>query len=282
MCVAVTPFSWDLPLWVAKGKLDAVEIISRHSQLNLAIDNEADGRPREKGPFSGKSGNGRYAEAIYHHLLNCGLRIPPAAGSGAGATVNGRAITTPIGTNRVYVQCGETCTRASWLDGLRAGRVSVTNGPLLRAKVEGEAPGHVFQLEPGEKRDLYIALSIAFYEQTQVEYLEIVKNGEAIQQIRFADLTNKPSRLPPVPFDSSGWFVIRAVTNNSNLYQFATTGPYYVESNYQPRISRASVQYFLTWLDEASTKFADNAAVLAEIEAVRPFWKRLLAKANAD
>jgi hypothetical protein len=196
--------------------------------------------------------------------------------------MNGRAISTPLGANRVYVQCGERCTREAWLDGLRAGRVSVTNGPLLRTKVEGEPPGHVFQLEPGEKRDFNIALSVAFYEKTQVEYLEIVKNGEAVQQIRFEDLAKKPDRLPPVPFDSSGWFVVRAVTNNSNLYQFATTGPYYVEANYQPRISRASVQYFLDWLDEATKKFVGNSAVLADIEAARPFWKKLLAKANAD
>jgi hypothetical protein len=134
-CVALTPFSWDLPLWVAKGKLDAVAVISRHSQLNGVIDNEADGRPRERIEFSGKSGNGRYAEAIYHRLLNCGLRLPPAAGSGAGVLVGGRATSTPLGTNRVYVHCGETCTRESWLEGLRSGRVSVTNGPLLRVKV---------------------------------------------------------------------------------------------------------------------------------------------------
>jgi hypothetical protein len=281
-CVALTPFSWDLPLWVANHKLDAVDVISRHSRLNAAIDNEGDGRPRERIEFSGKSGNGRYAEAIYHHLLNCGLRIPPAAGSGAGATVGGRSISSPLGTNRMYVHCGETCTRESWMESLRAGRVSVTNGPLLRVKVEGQPPGHVFQLEAGEKREFPLALNLAFYEATQVEYLEIVKNGQAIHQIRVDEFAKKGGRLPGVPFDASGWFLVRAVTNNSNVYQFATTGPYYVEANYQPRISRGSVQYFLTWLDDAAKKFAGNAAVLAEIEAARPFWKGLLAKANAD
>jgi hypothetical protein len=160
--------------------------------------------------------------------------------------------------------------------------VSVTNGPLLRVKVEGHPPGHVFQLEQGEKREFQIGLELAFYEATQVEYLEIVKNGQAIHQIRVDEFPKKAGRLPPVPFDGSGWFLVRAVTNNSNVYQFATTGPFYVEANYQPRISRASVQYFLDWLDDAAKKFAGNAAVLADIEAARPFWKELLAKANAD
>jgi hypothetical protein len=42
------------------------------------------------------------------------------------------------------------------------------------------------------------------------------------------------------------------------------------------------VRYFLTWLDEAAEKFGDNQPVVAEIEAARPFWQKLLEQANAD
>jgi hypothetical protein len=280
--VALTPFAWDLPLWIAAGKLDAVAIINRHSQLNAVIDNEGDGRPRDKTFFPDKIGHGRHSEAIYHHLLNCGLRIPPTAGSGAGATMGGRVVASPLGTNRVYVYCDETCTRESWLEGLRAGRVLVTNGPLLRTRVEDEPPGHVFHLDAGETRGLQIVLELAFYTQTQVEYLEIIQNGQIIHHVRLDDFGKKRGRLPPIEFDSSGWFLVRAVTNNPEIYQFASTGPYYVESNYQPRISRASVQFFLTWLEDASKKFAGNAAVLAEINAARPYWQKLLDRATVD
>jgi hypothetical protein len=55
-----------------------------------------------------------------------------------------------------------------------------------------------------------------------------------------------------------------------------------VELNHQPRISRGSVQYFLTWLDDAAKKFADNEPVLADIAAARPFWQKLLAGATVD
>jgi hypothetical protein len=72
------------------------------------------------------------------------------------------------------------------------------------------------------------------------------------------------------------------VANNPEVYQFATTGPYHVELNHQPRISRASVQYFLTWLDDAAKKFAGNEPVLAEIAAARPFWDKLLSRATTD
>jgi hypothetical protein len=279
---ALTPFDWDLPVWIAAGKLDAVLIINRHSLYNATVDNEGVGRPRDETFFPGKIGNGRYSETIYHYLLNCGLRLPPAAGSGAGSGSGSRMNGSPLGANRTYVHCGESCTRESWLEGLRAGRVIVSNGPLLRTKVDGELPGYVFQLYDGERREFQIALDLAFYEANKVEYLEIIQNGRSLHQVRLEELAERKGTLPFFEFDNSGWFLVRAVTDNQNVYQFASTGPYYVELNHKPRISRESVQYFLTWLDDAAKKFAGNEPVLAEIEAARPFWKKLLERANAD
>jgi len=274
--VALTPFAWDLPLWVASGKLDAIQILHRHALRDGVVDNEGWGRARDKTFFPGKLGNGRWSEAIYHHLLNCGLRLAPAAGSGAGSNKN------PLGTNRVYVHCGEQPTRDAWWAGLKAGRVLVTNGPLLRTTVEGHPPGCLFQLEPGETRDFQIGLNLTFYKQAPVEYLEVVQNGRVVFEVRLDELAKQQGRLPPVHFDDSGWFLVRAMTSNPNTYQFASTGPYYVESNYQRRISRASVQFFLDWLDDAALQFADNRAVLAEISEARPFWLDLLNRANAE
>jgi hypothetical protein len=96
------------------------------------------------------------------------------------------------------------------------------------------------------------------------------------------ELAKKQGKLPFVEFETSGWFLVRAVSNNANVYQFASTAPYYVEMEHKPRISRASVQYFLTWLDDAQAKFAGNAPVLAEIDAARPFWQKLLDRATDD
>lgn len=274
--VALTPFEWYLPIWVASGKLDAVAIIHRHALVEDAVDNEGWGRKRDKSFFPGSAGNGRWSEKIYHHLLNCGLRIPPAAGSGSGANKN------PVGTNRVYVHCEEQFTSETWFAGLREGRVMVTNGPLLRTTVEGHPPGYQFQLERDEKREFQIGLNLAFYEKARVEYLQILKNGRVEHEIRLDELARKEGRLPPLEFESSGWFLVRAMTSSNKNYQFATTGPYYVESNYQPRISRSSVQFFLEWLEDAADEFADNDAVLADIEQAMLFWEDLLAKANAE
>ncbi|MCA9229541.1 MAG: CehA/McbA family metallohydrolase [Planctomycetales bacterium] len=274
--IALTPFAWELPIWIAAGKLDAIQVIHRHALGDSVVDNEGWGRPRDKAFFPGKTGNGRWSEAIYHHVLNCGLRIPPAAGSGSGMNDN------PVGTNRVYVHCDDQFSQQSWFDGLLAGQVVVTNGPLLRTHVEGQPPGHVFHVDRGDKREFQIGLSLTFYEMAPVEYLEIIRNGQVEHTIRLDELAKQQGRLPPVEFDASGWFAVRARTSKSQVYQFATTGPYYVEANYQRRISRQSVQFFLDWLDEARHEFAENEEVLADIAAAQPFWEELLSKANAE
>lgn len=274
--VALTPYAWDLPLWVATDRLNAIQTLHRQTWPDGKHPNEGWGRPRDKGPFPGRQGNGQYSEVIYHHLLNCGLRIPPAAGSGSGSNA------LPLGQNRVYVQCGDEYTTEAWLAGLRAGHVLVTNGPLLRVSVEGQPPGRLFHLDRDERREFQIALSLSFYQKAPVEYLEIVKDGQVEYEIRLSDLAKKKGKLPPVVFEQSGWFLVRAVTSNTKTYQYASTGPYYVESDYQPRISQKSVEYFIDWLDEAQKKFADNEQVAEDIERARPFWTNLLDRANAE
>lgn len=274
--VALSPYAWDLPVWVASGKLDAVQIIHRNALLEKAIDREIDGYPRDKKFYPGAMGNGRWSEAVYHHLLNCGIRIPPAAGSGSGSNGN------PVGTNRVYAYCGDSCTPASWLSAFQVGQVMITNGPLLRTKVEGHPPGHVFQIRVGEERDFQVALAVTFYERAPVEYLEFLKNGQMVHQVRLRDLAANEGRLPPVSFSESGWFAVRAMTSTTNNYQYATTGPYYVERDGQPRISKRSVQFFLNWLAAAKVAFADDKVKQKEIAQTSAFWEDLLSKANAE
>src|SRR5262249_43756529 len=155
--------------------------------------------------FPGRNGNGRWSEAIYHHALNCGLRIPPAAGSGSGENQS------PLGTNRVYAFCGKRFSPDAWWDALDSGRVFVTNGPLLRPTVEGQPPGHVFHLQGGS-HDFEIGLSLAT--RVPVAYLQILKNGRVEHEVRLDEFAARGGKLPRLVFDASGWFQVRAVTNN--------------------------------------------------------------------
>jgi hypothetical protein len=280
--IAPTPYAWNLPVWLASGKLDAIQLIHRHSLRDGVVDNEDDGRPRDESLFPGLTGNGRWSAAVYHHVLNCGLRIPPVAGSGSGANES------PVGTNRVYVHCGDDFSPESWWQGLVDGRVFVTNGPLLRPMVEGRPPGYVFHLDGDKSLTLEIGLNLAT--RMPVEYLEIIKDGDVYADVRLAEWKQKKGRLPPVDFDDSGWFLVRAVTSNPKIYQFASSGPYYVEKNGRPRVSRRSVQFFLDWIDAAEAHIrtlpnleeAKRESLLAEQASARGFFNQVMGSVNAE
>lgn len=273
--VARTPQAWDFPVWLARDHLVAVQLIA-------PPDDAEDIRARDRLMFPGAGGAGRWSEAIYYHALNCGLRLPPAAGSGSGRNER------PLGTDRVYVHCGEAFSPDRWWDGLEQGRVIVTNGPLLRPLVDGRLPGHVFYLDDGDRLDMEIRLSLATRE--PVEYLEIVKNGDVERSVRLDDLAKSRGRLPTLTFTESGWFLVRAVTTATHTYQFASSGPYYVERAGRPRISRRSVQFFLDWIDQRTAALRQRADVdattqrelLAAQAAARQFFVERLAAANAD
>lgn len=273
------PFWWDMPIWVASGLADSIGLANNHLQRSGMLMNEAWGKPRDKVFYPDPHGNGRWSQAIYYHLLNCGLRIPPSAGSASGVLPN------PVGYNRVYVHVDGELTWEKWWEGLRAGRVVITNGPMLRPSVNGELPGHVFEAAKGETVELNIALNLAMRE--KVEYLEVVKDGKIVHEVRLDEWAKKNGELPPVKFDQSGWLMVRAVTNNTKTYRFASTGPYYVQIGAEPRISRESAQFFSDWVLERAKRVkledaSERESVIRHHRMARDFWKGVLERANSD
>ena len=272
------PFWWDLPVLVAAGQVDSIQLAHSHLCRKTVICNEADGKPRDKLRYPAPWGNAQWSQAIYFRLLDCGLRIPPTAGSGSGEVPN------PLGYNRVYVHVDGQFSYPKWWENLRAGRVVITNGPLLRPAVHGQLPGHVFRAEKGTKLELEIGLTLSTRQ--PISYLDLIKNGRVEHSVRFADYAAS-GRLPALHFERSGWFLIRAVTDLPKTYRFAMTGPYYVEFDRQPRISKRSAQFFLDWVYERARqiKLADPARhreVLEYHRQARDFWREMLSKANTE
>jgi hypothetical protein len=273
-----TPFWWDLPALVAKGQVDSIQVAHSHVGREQAICNEADGKPRDPQRYPPPMGNARWSHDVYFKLLDCGLRIPPTAGSGSGVADN------PVGYNRVYVHVDGEPDYAKWWEQLRAGRVCVTNGPMLLPSVEGHLPGHVFHAEKGQELELEMGLTLSTRE--PISYLEIIKNGKVEHSVRLAEYA-EAGRLPKVRFDQSGWFLVRAVTDLPKTYRFAMTGPYYVEFDYQRRISRSAARFFLDWVYERARQIelADSRQqreVLLYHRDGRDFWEKLVARANAE
>jgi len=258
------PFWWDTPLWLASGLTDTIGIAHNHMHRGGVLDNEAWGRPRDRDKYPGPQGNGRYTQDIYYHLLNCGLRVPPSAGSASGVLPN------PVGYNRVYVHCDGDLTWEKWHAGLRAGRSFVSNGPLLRCRANGELPGHLFRAN----RAFAVQFEMRLDGRDPIETLEFVSNGQTLAL----------DRTKPVTIRESGWFLVRAVATVTNTFRFASTGPWFVEIGDRPMAPRAeSAQFFVDWCAERVGQLqTTNLTSTQRDEILKPwreaerFWREKL------
>ncbi len=275
---ATASYGWDLPMLVANGLVDSIEVANSHfGRATMQPDSKL-GKPRDVDRYAGPFGYARWSQDVYFKLLDCGLRIPPTAGSGSGVSPN------PAGYNRVYVHLDGSLNYQQWWHSLKAGQVVVTNGPLLRPRVENELPGHTFRGEKG--RDLELQIGMTLTTREPISYLEIVQDGQVRNSIRFADYV-KDGHMPPLHFEKSGWFLLRAVSESSDTYRFAMTGPYFVEFEGKPRISKKSAQFFLDWVYERARQIKiddpqKRRTVMEFHRKARDFWKDLVERATAD
>jgi hypothetical protein len=242
-------------------------------------ESEAWGKPRLAERLPPPLGNGFWSQEIYYHLLNCGVRLPPSAGSASGVLPN------PVGYNRVYVHLGPELKYDAWWEGLRAGRSFVTNGPLLRVRANGQLHGHVFTASSG--KELRIDLTAELTSRDPIRAVEIVQNGAVVRRVPTEEL-QRTGGLGALTVTTSGWFLVRAIADNPKTFRFASTAPFYVEVGASKRrISRASARFFVEWVRERAARVklddpAQRVEVLRHHEAARRFWEDVLARANAD
>ena len=104
----------ELPVDAALGKVDYVEVLGFSDHKSTA--------------------------AVWYRLLNCGFRLPAAAGTDAMA--NFASLRGPVGLNRVYANVPRgPLDIQSWLSSLKQGHTFATNGPLLGFTLGGRVLG---------------------------------------------------------------------------------------------------------------------------------------------
>jgi len=271
------PFWYDTPVWLASGMVDSIGIAHNHMQREGVYPGEAWGRPRDKARLPDPQGNGFWTQEIYYHALNCGLRLPPSAGSASGVLPN------PVGYNRLYVYLEGALGYEQWWEGLRAGRVFVSNGPLLRCQANGQWPGHVFTGAAGETVSL--RLEAVLDSRDPIACLEVIQNGRVARRVSFSEWKRTGS-LGTIKFDQSGWCLVRVMADVPGTFRFAATGPFYVEVGLPSRrVSRASAQFFLDWVRERLGQIKldrpdqQEEVILPHRQAER-FWREKVAQAN--
>ncbi|MCA9134041.1 MAG: hypothetical protein KDA45_12830 [Planctomycetales bacterium] len=261
----------DLPIWLASGRIDSIQVLSEHltydGQENAGFTPLVDPAP---GRFRGPRRMGRLVEYLYWQVLETGLRIPPSAGSGFGRSGS------PLGYNRVYAFT-PSLTAESWWRALRQGQAFVSNGPLLRATVNDQLPGHVFTASSAPSLSIDIALKLTVAD--PVEYLDVIFNGNTLYQARLDEFARQGGKIPLQTIAESGWLVVRVVTERDHTYRLASTAPYYFQIGDRPRVSRRAVRFFQAWLQQAAEQIAaldpaSRDAAEPYLQAAQEFWRQ--------
>src|SRR6266571_1204177 len=224
------PLFYELPVDVALGKVDYLEVMGYSDHL--------------------------ITSEIWYRLLNCGFRLPAAAGT--DAFPNFASLRGPPGLVRVFVRSGARLDHGSWLAGLKAGRTFVTNGPLLEFSLAGRGIGDEIKIS-AEMRQLRAVVRLR--SNVPVDHLEIIGTGKVVATVPVGADRMTAADTVLVPVNGSGWFVLRAYSDRAEMpvldrYPFASTSPIYVRVGDEPVRSSDDAGFFVRWIErmEALTR----------------------------
>ncbi|QDT11644.1 hypothetical protein [Stieleria marina] len=276
------PFAWPLPVWLASERVDGIFVIGDWLRLDRKVLSVKTGRKPPGGGLGGGQAVGRWAEEIYRHCLDAGLRLPPLAGGGTDSAK------TPVGYNRLYVaqmssdayndaQIQRVESPKDWWAAAWQGQSVATNGPLLRPMLGGKIPGHVFKGRTGEVLQIQPELSLSVRD--PVEYLEVIHNNKVHYSARLDEFAKAGGRIPPLNAKESGWVIMRVITLYEDHYRAAISAPWYIDFDDQRRVSKTSVDFFQQWLADYETQLKKHSADSLQahapyIRAARQFWQQ--------
>ena len=248
-----------LPVDVALGRIDTIDVMGGVYETSLPV---------------------------WYHVLNCGFRIPAAAGTDSFLN---RVRSAPPGFGRVYVHLEGGLDYAAWIAGLKAGRSFVSNGPVLEFSADGKSAGDTLALRSkGSVRIRGSAQS-----QFPLRSVELISNGNvAAHAILSADKLTATLEQDVV-IDRSGWLALRASGGPAQYWQGgnrgAHTNPIYVAVDGRPADRAASAQYFLAWIDRLEQLLVqrdrmdtEKVHVLAHLEQAREAYRGMLAPRSAQ
>jgi TolB protein len=186
---------------------------------------------------------------VWRRALNCGFKITASAGEDSILSLHGTPI---LGSSRIYAYLGSKLTWDGWIDAIRHGRTFVTNGPLIRFEVDGQAPGGEIHLPASGGS---VELSGQLNSIVPVDRMEVYFNGAVIETIPLANGGKEGAFHKRVSVTRSGWFTFRAISSGSHhpvddIYVVAETSPVYVNCGDQLVRSREDAEYFVRWIDD--------------------------------
>ncbi len=273
---------------IALGLVDVLELMTYDDPTQL---------PSHWGPWkhSGMS-QGEFTVMrgmdLYYQYLNSGFRLPIASGT------DRMDVDIPLGSNRTYVPTAGKPGYDGWLEGIKAGRGFITNGPILEFEADGRSPGDFIASDaPRTVKARVVARSILPF-----ATLEIVQNGEVVGHKTVFVRDNPPKDgvysmevEATVSLDRSAWLAARVADDPDNknrilprgLSVFAHTNPIYFLRDGAKVREEASIRYLekyvlgtIHWL-KGGPPFANPAErdeALKRAEKALEYYRSLLRK----
>ncbi len=225
---------------------------------------------------------------VWYKLLNCGLRIPAAAGTDAMA--NYASLRGPVGLNRVYVKADGPLNPDTFQNSLKQGKSFVTNGPIVGLKVEDAKPGEQVIIKPNGQK---LSYSGFLRSAVPVDHVEIVWNGEVVAS-HTTTLTKEVDVKGTLDVKGPGWILLRAWSGAAHpdlpdLYPYSSTNPVYVEVQGMELKSKRDAEFFMPWLNrieaaaKANTSYRteeEKTNILTDITKAREFFANCILKAT--
>jgi TolB protein len=216
---------------------------------------------------------------MWYRLLNCGFRIPAAAGTDVFLN---RITSYPPGWGRCYVKVTNGLSYAEWMRGQKAGRSFITTGPMLEWNADGREPGDTLRLDGPRSVRVRVRASSQF----PLKSLEVIVNGLTAATNVVANSEREWVLDREIKIDRAGWVAVHCASANLGFPVGSTLvahgNPIYIELPGQPLDSRADAEYFLAWIDrlDADLKKRDRIPaglehVKSQIEGARAVYRRL-------
>lgn len=214
----------------------------------------------------------------YYAYLNCGFRMMPSAGTGAGVHP------VPYGFGRVYVHVPGEFTYEKWRANLLAGHSFVTTGPMLRMHFNDQEAGHTFQTTGATG----VRVAGIVESSVPLDRIEILQNGSIVW-------SDSPTRTDTagvftakidqsIAFDRSGWLVVRCFESHPNKrIRFAHTAPVFVEVAGKPTVPKKDeVEHFVERIERelGRHKGVLNADAIDEYNEALMIYRELLSRAR--
>ena len=179
---------------------------------------------------------------LWYRLLNCGMRLPGSTGSDWFV----------CSSNRVYVEVGPSFSYESWLEGLRAGRTILTDGPILQLSVCGQRPSNAVLELSGSQRSVPVVVEWSGAQ--PVDRIEIVRDGEVVAAFENVDQATAGTFTTSVDAVDAGWIAARCWGRRRTSYGQALwghTSPVYLRASPERAVVRAASDFFLRGIDES-------------------------------